>query len=127
MSQGFSVTPFVLQVGGQDVASLQGTCQAIAEDVADALTAMADSAGHQGLSAALTKAAGQGTRTFTTIWAAYGHTGQGLARPGSSGTTTKHAQPVLKVQTPQATPTCRQTREWTPQNPFARICRMARD
>ncbi len=28
----------------------------------------------QGLSAALTKAAGQGNRTFTTIWAAYGHT-----------------------------------------------------
>jgi hypothetical protein len=60
-----SVTPFVLQVGGQDVASLQGTCQAIAEDVAGALTAMAGSAGHQGLSAALTKAAGQGNRTFT--------------------------------------------------------------
>jgi len=79
MSQGFSVTPFVLQVGGQDVASLQGTCQAIAEDVAGALTAMAGSAGHQGLSAALTRAAGQGNRTFTTIWAAYGHTSQGLA------------------------------------------------
>jgi uncharacterized protein YukE len=79
MSQGFSVTPFVLQVGGQDVAGLQDTCQAIAQDVAGALTAMAGSAGHQGLSEALTRAAGQGNRTLTTIWAAYGHTSQGLA------------------------------------------------
>jgi uncharacterized protein YukE len=79
MSQGFSVTPFVLQVGSQDVASLQDTCQAIAQDVAGTLTAMADSAGHQGLSAALTRAAGQGNRAFTTMWAAYGHTSQGLA------------------------------------------------
>ena len=79
MSQGFSVTPFVLQSGSQDVASLQSTCQAIAADVAGTLTAMAGSAGHQGLSAALTRAAGQGDRSFTTMWAAYGHTSQGLA------------------------------------------------
>jgi hypothetical protein len=79
MSQGFSVTPFVLQTGSEDVASLQSTCQAIAADVAGTLTAMAGSAGHQGLSAALTRAAGQGDRSFTTMWAAYGHTSQGLA------------------------------------------------
>jgi hypothetical protein len=79
MSQGFTVTPFVLQVGSQDVAGLQNTCQAIAEDVAGTLSAMAGSASHQGLSAALTKAAAQGDRSFTTMWAAYGHTSQGLA------------------------------------------------
>ena len=79
MSQGFSVTPFVLQMGSQDVAGLQDTCQAIADDVARTLTAMAGSAGHQGLSAALTRAAGQGDRSFTTMWAAYGHNSQGLA------------------------------------------------
>lgn len=33
MSQGFTVTPFVLEVGSQDVAGLQNTCQAIADDV----------------------------------------------------------------------------------------------
>jgi uncharacterized protein YukE len=79
MSQGFSVTPFVLQVGSQDVGGLQNTCQTIAEDVAGTLTAMAGSAGHAGLSAALSKAAGQGNRAFTTMWAAYGHASQGLA------------------------------------------------
>lgn len=79
MSQGFTVTPFVLRVGSQDVAGLQGTCQAIAEDVAGTLAAMAGSAGHQGLSASLTRAAGQGGRSFTTMWAAYGHTSHGLA------------------------------------------------
>lgn len=40
---------------------------------------MARSACHEGLSAALTRAAGQGNRAFTTMWAAYGHTSQGLA------------------------------------------------
>jgi uncharacterized protein YukE len=79
MSQGFTVTPFVLQVGSQDVADLQDTCQAIADNVAGTLTAMAGSASHQGLCAALTRAAGQGNRAFTTMWAAYGHTSQGLA------------------------------------------------
>jgi uncharacterized protein YukE len=79
MSQGFSVEPFVLQVGSQDVGGLQNTCQDIAEDVADALTAMADSAGHQGLSAALTEAAGEGNRAFTMMREAYGHASQGLA------------------------------------------------
>jgi uncharacterized protein YukE len=79
MSQGFTVTPFVLQAGSQDVAGLQDTCQAIAQDVAGTLTAMAGSASHQGLSAALTRAAGQSGRSFTTMWAAYGHTSQGLA------------------------------------------------
>ncbi len=69
MSQGFTVTPFVLQVGSQDVAGLQDTCQAIADNVAGTLAAMAGSASHQGLCAALTRAAGQGNRAFTTMWA----------------------------------------------------------
>jgi uncharacterized protein YukE len=79
MSQGFTVTPFVLQTGSQDVAGLQETCQAIAEDVAGTLSAMAGSAGHEGLSAALTGASGRGNRAFTTMWAALGHTSQSLA------------------------------------------------
>ena len=75
MGQGFTVTPFVLEAGGQDMFGLQQPCQAIARDVAKALTGMAGAAGHPGLSAALTDAAGQGLATATTVPAARaGHT-----------------------------------------------------
>jgi hypothetical protein len=38
MGQQLSVTPLVLQTGSQDVAGLQQTCRAIAEDVVSSLT-----------------------------------------------------------------------------------------
>ena len=79
MGQQLPVTPLVLQTGSQDVAGLQQTCRAIAEDVVSSLTSMAGAAGHPGLSSALTGAAGHGSHAYTTMWAAYGHASQGLA------------------------------------------------
>lgn len=99
MASGFSVKPSALQSGSQDMAGLQGTCAGIADDIYNALTALAGSAGHAGLTAALTDAAGQGSQAFSGMVAAYGHNWQGLAGSGQlySGTDIVVADKVAKV------------------------------
>jgi hypothetical protein len=79
VGQGFSVNAAKLQAGSQQIGRLQDRCQLIAGDTADTLAGLAGSAGHAGLAAALTGAAGQGTRTFSATGAAFGHVSSGLA------------------------------------------------
>jgi uncharacterized protein YukE len=80
MGRGFTVTPFVLGTGSQDIADLQQTCQTIAQDAEEALTGMASAAGHAGLRAALNGAVtSRCNPAYSAMWAALGHTSQGLA------------------------------------------------
>lgn len=61
------------------MAGLQGYCQAIAEDAVAALSSMAGSAGHAGLTSALKEASAKSNQSYTGMWAAYGHASQGMA------------------------------------------------
>lgn len=79
MGKGFTVTPSGLEAGSQVTGGFQSRCELIAQYVVTTLSAMAGSAGHEGLASALKEAAGKGDRAYTDMWAAYGHTSQSLA------------------------------------------------
>jgi hypothetical protein len=89
MSRGFSVIAGVLQAGSEDMAVLQQNCLNISSDVMGGLSAMAGAAGDQGLVSALKGAAGQGNRTLTGMWAAYGQSSKGLATSAQNYTKTE--------------------------------------
>jgi tetrahydromethanopterin S-methyltransferase subunit H len=78
VGQGFSVRASKLQAGSQDVAELQGIWQVLADNAVTAMGAMAGAAGHAGLTSALSEAAGKGNKSFTGLWAAYGHVSSSL-------------------------------------------------
>ena len=101
MSQGFTVRPSGLQAGSQDVAAMQSRCQGIAQYIVMTLQAMAGAAGHAGLAAAFSDAAGKGGRGYTGAWAAYGHASQGLA---ASAKNYLHAEQAVISQIPTAAP-----------------------
>jgi hypothetical protein len=82
VASGFSVKPSALGSGSQEMAGLQATSAGIADDLFSTLSAMAGSAGHPGLAAALQRAAGKGNQACSGMCEAYGHIWQGLA--GSS-------------------------------------------
>jgi hypothetical protein len=79
LGQGYSVNAAKLRAGSEDVNGLQGRCELIGGDAADTLSGLAGSAGHPGLAAALSGAAGQGFKTFFAMRAAYGHVSASLA------------------------------------------------
>lgn len=84
MGQGFTVKASVLQSRSQDASGLQEYCQAVAVDAVETLAGMASSAGHPGLTSALTDAAGRGNKAFSGMLAAYGHAAKGLAASGQT-------------------------------------------
>jgi hypothetical protein len=79
VGQGFSVNAAKLHEGSQEVGNLQGRCEVIARDATDALAGMAGSAGHPALASALSGAAGQGSKAFWAMGAAYGHVSSSLS------------------------------------------------
>jgi hypothetical protein len=89
VGQGFSVNAAKLQAGSAQVSDLQGRCEVIAGDATDTLAAMAGSAGHPSLAAALTGAAGQGMVTFWGIGSAYQHVTDGLAASAETYSSTE--------------------------------------
>jgi hypothetical protein len=91
VNQGFSVRPGGLSAGSQDMGSLQGRCQLIAEYVVATLASMAGSAGHAGLASALKGAAGRGNKAYTGMWAAYGQASQGLAASANTYSSAEQA------------------------------------
>lgn len=91
MGQGFSVNAAKLRSGSQQVTDLQNRSELIAQDVADTLAGLAGSAGNAGLASALAAAAGQGTRTFLAIAAAYGHVSGSLSSSAENYGTAERA------------------------------------
>jgi hypothetical protein len=91
VGEGFSVNAAKLRAGSEDVDGLQGRCELIAGDAADTLAGLAGSAGHAGLAAALTGAAGQGSRTFFAMGAAYGHVSASLTASAANYSGTDRA------------------------------------
>jgi hypothetical protein len=91
VGQGFSVNAAELQAGSGQVSGLQSRCEVIAGDATDALTGLADSAGHAGLASALVGAAGQGAKSFLVMGAAYGHVSSGLSASATNYTKTDQA------------------------------------
>ena len=78
MAPGLSFDAKTLQAKSSEALSLQQYCLAVGMDSVEALASMASSAGHPGLTSALTDATGRGNKAFTGMIAAYGHAYQGL-------------------------------------------------
>lgn len=91
VGQGFSVNAAKLRTGSEQVSGLQNRCELIAQDAADTLTSLAGSAGSTALATALAEAAGQGTRTFSVIVAAYGHVSSSLGSSAANYGTAERA------------------------------------
>jgi hypothetical protein len=95
MGQGFTVKGSVLQAKSEAATSLQEYCQAVTLDAVGALRAMAGSAGHSGLTSALTEAAPCGDKAFTGMLAAYVHVAEGLATSGQRYANAEQANTAL--------------------------------
>lgn len=91
VGQGFSVNAAKLRSGSQQVSDLQNRCELIAQDVAGTLASLVGPAGNADLASALAGAAGQGTRTFLAITAAYGHVSSSLSSSAENYGTAEHA------------------------------------
>jgi hypothetical protein len=79
VGQGFSVNAAKLHSGSQQVTDLQNRCGLIAQDAVETLTSLAASAGNADLASALDASAWQGTSTFSSMAAVYGHVSSSLA------------------------------------------------
>jgi hypothetical protein len=92
VGQGFSVNAGKLHAGSEQVSGLEGRCEVNAGDAADTLAGMADSAGHAGLASALSRATGQGVKTFFAVGVAYGHVSSSLAASAANYSSTVTAR-----------------------------------
>jgi hypothetical protein len=91
VGHGFSVSAAKLHSGSQQVSDLQTRCELIAQDAVNTLASLAGSAGQADLASALNGAAGQGTRTFFAVAAAYGHVSTSLGASAANYGNTERA------------------------------------